>query len=358
MGSEILALGPDSAFVLGNGPSLGAIDLAALSPYRTIGMNAAYRYWDRIGWRPTDYACLDLVVGLSHIDGIRALIREGDGKSVDGVRPIGRFLLRQNLIEALGKDADNDRVVNFDVLRLGKPLLNVDPITTGSHALLWASLEGADPVVLLGIDGNYVEIVDGAKRRGGIVLEISEQKANPNYFFEDYQQPGDRYNEPNPRPNLHLDAWRYAAEKIASKTRVVNGNPSSEVRNFPFVDAAELIVTGSTTPTTTDKASVDPIRQVRGRRLAQQVLSVYHKEPLFLIGPGLGAILATLFWALGAQTLAIFVISGLIAAALALQLHFGMRRPAPQNDAGNMALLLQEFGRQSRIQHKSDSEKE
>ncbi|MCB2050461.1 MAG: hypothetical protein KDE63_03430 [Novosphingobium sp.] len=355
MGNETVALSPNAAFVLGNGPSLGAIDLAALSPYRTIGMNAAYRHWERIGWRPTDYACLDLVVGLSHIEGIRTLIREGKGKPVDGVRPISHFLLRQNLIEALGKDAENDRVINFDALRLRKPLLQVDPITTGSHALLWASLEGANPIVLLGIDGNYVEIVDGAKRREGIVLEISEQKANPNYFFEDYQQPGDLYNEPNPRPNLHLDAWRCAAERIASKTRVVNGNPNSEVRSFPFADAAELIATGLTPPTATNKVSDNPARHGTGKRLAQQAFHIFRKEPLFLIGPGLAAVLATLLWSFGAHTLAIFVISQLVAAVLTLQLYFGTRRTAPQNNAGDIALLLEEFARQNRIRHKDDT---
>lgn len=354
MGTETLALGSNAAFVLGNGPSLGAIDLAALSSYRTIGMNAAYRHWHRIGWRPTDYACLDLVVGISHIDGVRALIREGHGQGVDGVRPIGRFLLRQNLIDALGMDADDERVVNFDTLRLSQPLLQINPITTGSHALLWASLEGADPVVLLGIDGNYVEIVDGAKRRGGIVLEITEQKANPNYFFEDYQQPGDRYNEPNPLPNLHLDAWRHAADRISGQTRVINGNPNSEVRNFPFVDAAELIATGSTTPAPADEALVLPTRHARATRLARQAFDIYRSEPLFIVGPGLVAILAPVLWALGAQTLAILVISGLLAALLALQLHFGPRRSA-QNGTGDMALLLKEFTRQSRIRNKGGS---
>ncbi|MEL6644962.1 MAG: hypothetical protein AAFQ79_13600 [Pseudomonadota bacterium] len=241
-GTTAFDLGDRPAFILGNGPSLKGFDLHSLSPYTTIGMNAAYRFWDRIGWRPTHYACCDVVVGLSHIDAIRRLIREGRGEAPNGVRPIQRFLLRHNLIEALGEDADDSRVLDFDAMRVRTPLFQIDPITTGSHALLWSGVMGCDRAVLMGIDGNYKEIVEGAKRREGIVLEITEQKSNPNYFFEDYQQPGDKYNVPNPIPDLHVSAWHKAAVALAEGgLQVANGNPMSEVRVFPFIDAAELV---------------------------------------------------------------------------------------------------------------------
>lgn len=342
-------LGVDAAFVLGNGPSLGKIDLAALSPYRTIGMNAAYRHWERIGWRPTDYACLDLVVGLSHIEGIRTLIREARTGIASDVRPIQRFLLRQNLIDALGSDADDERIVNFDTLRLSTPILQITPVTTGSHALLWASLEGGNPVVLLGIDGNYVELVDGAKRRSGIVLEISEQKANPNYFFEDYQRPGDLYNVPNPLPNLHLEAWYHAASALADRTTVVNGNLNSEVRNFPFVDPSELIATGSTVAVASEIAGLQPAARVSSSHLMAEALRIFRNNPLIFLAPGIAALLAPAFWALGTPALAIFMIAVMLAALITLQLHFGLRRSGSKSDASDMALLLGEFARQSRI---------
>ena len=51
----------DTLVVLGNGPSLEGFDFARLRPFDVIGMNAAYRYWDEIGWYPTYYICLDTV---------------------------------------------------------------------------------------------------------------------------------------------------------------------------------------------------------------------------------------------------------------------------------------------------------
>ena len=122
---DIARVSGETAFILGNGPSLARVDLASLSAHATVGLNAAYRHWREIGWRPRYYACLDLVVGLSHKEAIAELIREGR---------IERFLLRGNLVEALGDAGANPRVIDFDALRKDEPLLALDPITTGSHA--------------------------------------------------------------------------------------------------------------------------------------------------------------------------------------------------------------------------------
>ena len=45
--------------VLGNGPSLKGFNFLCLSNVDSIGMNAAYRHWERINWYPTHYVCLD-----------------------------------------------------------------------------------------------------------------------------------------------------------------------------------------------------------------------------------------------------------------------------------------------------------
>jgi hypothetical protein len=224
-------------FVLGNGPSLARIDLTALSPYAAIGLNAAYRHWRTIGWRPRYYACLDLVVGLSHKDAIAELIEEGR---------IERFLLRANLIEALGPVGRNPRVVSYEALRERAPALAASPITTGSHAALWAASMGYEQIVLLGVDATYKEVVEGAAQRQGIELEIVREGANPNYYFEGYQTPGDRFNLPNPRPDLHLNAWRSAARTLrAAGISAFNGNDASAVRCFPFVDVVAFLGDGA-----------------------------------------------------------------------------------------------------------------
>lgn len=229
--------GDHTAFVLGNGPSLASVSLPALSDYATIGMNAAYRYWHQIDWRPRYYACVDVVVGLSHKEEIRTLINEGR---------IEKFLLRDNLLDALADTIDYSRVVNFDAARVDEPLLAMNPPTTGSHSALWAGSMGYKDIVMLGIDIQYKEIVDGATHRDGIELEIVEERENPNYFFKGYQMPGDRYNIPNPRPDLHLEAWRHAGTYLArAGVKVFNANENSGVRCFPFIKLPDLLAGGA-----------------------------------------------------------------------------------------------------------------
>ncbi len=233
-----------TVFVLGNGPSLKAISFEKLTGVASIGMNAAYRYWRKIDWRPTYYACLDEIVGLSHKSEIASLIAEGR---------IKKFLLRQNLIEALNAEGMSEKVCNFDELRKSEDVLKTPSVTTGSGAACWASVLGYRKVVIAGVDLNYVEIVDGAHKLEGAELEIQHQNENPNCFFKDYQQPGDRYNIPNTRPDLHLNAWREAAWLLDSKqVQAVNVNIDSEVKCFPYVQLHELMI---------GKAKLHPARE-------------------------------------------------------------------------------------------------
>ncbi len=326
-----------TAFILGNGPSLKGFDFSKLNPFETFGMNAAYRYWDRIGWRPTHYSCLDLVVGMSHMEGIRKLIREGcDFDAPAGTKPIGKFLLRSNLIEALGPDGDDERIVNFDAIRYRTPLLQVNPITTGSHVLLWAHTLGCRQIVLMGIDGNYKEIVEGAVKRDGIVLEIAEKKSNPNYFFDDYQRPGDLYNLPNPRPNLHASAWWQAALDLEKANgQVANGNPKSSVRVFPFVNVEQLLSDQSAdlapaepnplaappedakevvAPQPADASSVD-VSHKKGRSKKAQARAA------ILLGPLAMAVLSGIAAYAGAVPFAILIVGLLSAASVTLLLY-------------------------------------
>lgn len=231
------------AAILGNGPSLRGFNFQKdLKGYATFGMNAAYRYWDKINWYPDYYSCLDLVVGLSHKDEIKRLIDRSDEY---GIR---NFLLRDNLIKELGESGQNPKVVNFDELEhSGSPFFPPSPITTGSHTMAWAASMGYTDIILLGIDSNYVEVLKEAKNTAGHILEITKDiDHNPNYFFDDYQRKGDRYNIPNVHPEpdraTHLCSWR-SLQPVLNElgVRVVNANPDSKVDAFPKVPFAHAL---------------------------------------------------------------------------------------------------------------------
>ncbi len=235
-------LGPNSSdstlIILGSGPSLKGFDFRRLKNFDSIGMNAAYRYWHGIGWYPRFYACLDRVVGLSHRDAIIELIRASERNGIE------LFFLRKNVVEALPPDVrDFPQVIDFDALhqqRLGG--IAYETLTTGSHSALIGAYLGYKRMAMLGIDCNYVEIVAGARRADGIVLEITENSAaNPNYFFSGYQAVGDKYHLPNPVPDLHVHSWRAIAPALlAHGVTVWNCSPISRVDAFYFRDFEDI----------------------------------------------------------------------------------------------------------------------
>lgn len=226
---ERLGRQADVLVVLGNGPSLAGFDFGELQGYDCIGMNAAYRYWRRIGWRPRYYACLDEVVGLSHKANLEELIRNA------GEHGFSALLLRKNLIDALPPElARSPALIDFDELAYPGGILDSTPLTTGSHAALFGALLGYRRLLLLGVDCNYVEMVEGARAGPGVMLELTATpKRNPNYFFDGYQVSGDRYHIPNPTPDLHLDAWRSAGVRLADRdVEVRNCSLGSRVDAF------------------------------------------------------------------------------------------------------------------------------
>mgnify|MGYP005842235629 CR=1 FL=1 len=236
-GLEFEMIRKKRAIVLGNGPSLKGFDFKRLVDFDVFGMNAAYRYWDRIGWYPQYYSCLDLVVGVSHRDEIIRLI---ENSHEYGIRA---FLLRDNLIKQIGSVRNHERVMNFDLIQGGSELLTAPTITTGSHTAAWAAYLGYKEIYLLGIDCNYVELIDGARQGQGteLILE-STPESNPNYFFDDYQQLGDHYNIPNPDRDIHLESWREVAECLQdTNAKILNANLLSKVDAFDFCDVDDLL---------------------------------------------------------------------------------------------------------------------
>lgn len=226
-----------TACILCNGPSLRGFNFAQnLRGHTTFGMNAAYRYWDTIGWYPHYYSCLDVVVGVSHKEAIARLIHDSESLGIK------RFLLRKNLVDALGEAGHADHVDCLETLCERNPaLFHSKRITTGSHTLLWAAYLGYRNLILLGADARYTEILNEARPIGNNRLRMeSTPRHNPNYFFDGYQQAGDEYHIPNPASEkgdfVHKAAWGTIRPALdALDAVVVNANPLSEIEDFPRV---------------------------------------------------------------------------------------------------------------------------
>ena len=86
---------------------------------------------------------------------------------------------------------------------------------SGANACSVGICLGYERIILLGVDCNYVEFVDGSKKDGpgGLVMEKTPEK-NPNYWFDDYQQKGDEYNIPDGF-SFHMPTWNMLAYRAA-----------------------------------------------------------------------------------------------------------------------------------------------
>lgn len=223
------------AIIIGNGSSLCGFDFKnKLKGVPTFGMNAAYRYWDRINWYPDYYCCLDLVVGLSHKNEIKRIIENSDEYGIK------KFLLRDNLIQEIGEIKNKYKIINFENINKNFCFLTESKITTGSHTAAWAAEMGFQNIILLGMDSNYVEVLPEASSYEPNKLVIQETpKHNPNYFFDDYQQKGDKYHVPNTNPQsmTHRISWKNLSHTFAKyDILVINANLQSKLEYYHKIE--------------------------------------------------------------------------------------------------------------------------
>lgn len=187
------------AYYLANGPSLAKIDLDALPREHAFGMNAAYRHWEKRNWWPAYYSSIDPVVSESHAGFIRDAV---ENKLFTGM------MVSKNVLAA------HPDLETYVVSRLRhliffgeNPQRGFETCfrgwarsfgTTGAWTLRYGASLGYKHSVLVGYDFNFVRV--GSRIGGPLSLkrEIVDSTPNPNYFFQGYQLPGDKFQTPNP----------------------------------------------------------------------------------------------------------------------------------------------------------------
>jgi len=257
----------DTCFVIGNGPSLRGFDLTRIGARGALGMNAAYRFWREIGWYPHYYCCLDDQMIETHHAEIDRLYDEGR---------VGDFFLHGRFFELHPERIGNPAFLSFDQVspywhhargrRMGLAFQehpafrtsDTEKVTTGAHAVRYMAYKGFERIALLGIDLRYVEVLPEARPTQGVGLVMAETPAsNPNYFFDGYQQEGDRFNIPNPAVHaggLHLRAFELVRDDFAANevgVEVVDTNAASllaEKAVFPLARIETLLAPAAARP--------------------------------------------------------------------------------------------------------------
>jgi len=203
------------------------VDFSLLGGYDTFGLNSAYRAYRRLDWWPTYHGCFDYRVADNHSKEFEKLIKDSPIEKCFYIRDFGNHKKHQfvNLQKFGTTNRFNNKPADFKSFH--------DNGNSGANACSTAVCLGYEKIVLVGVDCNYVEFVDGCKRDGpgGLVMEKTPDK-NPNYWFDDYQQKGDEYNVPAGL-SFHMPTWNLFAYRAAhANIEVINCSPMTTLRGF------------------------------------------------------------------------------------------------------------------------------
>lgn len=214
--------------VMGNGPSLKEIDFNFVKKYDTFGLNSAYKKYPDLSFYPTFFGCFDFIVCDYHKKSFSNLVLNS---------PIEKFFfLKKDYFSKQVQNHQKFQKLNFIYPRKHEKSESFDYFNdmgcSGPNATQAGILMGYKKIILIGCDANYVNYIDGAKKRGNTIIINKTPKKNPNYWFDDYQVMGDVYNVPN-AIGCHIPAWnRINRFAIQCNVDIVNCSKISKIKCF------------------------------------------------------------------------------------------------------------------------------
>lgn len=228
--------------VMGNAPSLKFTNFELIKKLNidSFGLNNAFRAYDRINFWPKYFGSFDMRVIDSNKKIYQNMISDANCK-------IDRFFFcgRKKFKDPTGKRYQH---INYRYGRDKAPKYQVDTTkfskgfkkfyifgSSGPTAVHCGIAMGYKKIILLGVKGKYVDFVKGSAKdktsRSGLVIKNTPEK-NPNYWFDDYQRKGDKYNIPNAQ-KFHIPEWKRLASMAKKQgIEVVNCTPGTFVNCF------------------------------------------------------------------------------------------------------------------------------
>jgi len=253
-----VTLTAQTALLIANGPSTRELVEYGFdrlpSELVTVGMNLAYRYYERINWFPTLYGLCDTKVVENRLEELRGLVARHPRTTFYAASRTNQLCLDRNrynrtrlaltkaypIVERLFRLERFRRIVTCEV----PDAPNVLPIKHGSTGSRMTQLlidKGIRRIVLIGADADYVEHIEQAEYHPSDLhlpvafrrlVIMGEVERNPNYFFDDYQRVGDVYSTPRAATS-HIDGWKQVAELAAkSGVEIINCSQRSKIPDF------------------------------------------------------------------------------------------------------------------------------
>ena len=231
----------DVLVIMGNGPSLKDLNWDSLEGCDTFGLNGAYRIYEKMNWYPTYHGCFDQIVTDCHQENFIKLINTGK---------IQRHFYINNM-----SDKPNFTHINMQLYGRTNHVNKTpedfkfftDNGNSGVNACSVGMCLGYKKIVLVGVDCNYKNYVEGAvPHKTGLKMAKTPSK-NPNYWFDDYQQKGDEYNIP--RGDQFMKPTWCAFSSIAKENgvRIINSSSASKLDCYEKIPLEEAIAECTTT---------------------------------------------------------------------------------------------------------------
>jgi hypothetical protein len=209
------------AFVMGNGPSLGAMDLSPLRDEVTFGLNRIYLLFEKMGF-PTTY-----IVTVNQL-----VIEQAIDEILDAGRPT--FLSWHSRAHV----TDPSRPVFLPTSRAREFTHDPSKAIWEGATVTFAALQlafhmGYDPVILIGVDHSFVT-------KGPAHKEVTSGGDDPNHFDPRYFGKGFRWQ----LPDLVTSEIAYAMARDAFERagrEVLDATVGGKLTTFPKVDYADVI---------------------------------------------------------------------------------------------------------------------
>ncbi len=256
-----------TALLIANGRStadLIAYGLDRLPPnLLTVGMNFAYRYFERVGWFPNLHGFCDTKTLENKVDELAALVARHPKTTFYAAHRVSQLCVVETpenaeLLARVQKDRALEKELGWDRFRrtVSYDLPNAPNLCPIKHGPTGVRLSGVamdlgiERILLIGADADYVERIpeamdhpdDGHLPESYRRLIISRPvEDNPNYFFNDYQRPGDIYSTPRAATS-HITGWTEVAEMARERgVEVINCSARSRIRDFERRPLAECL---------------------------------------------------------------------------------------------------------------------
>ena len=223
-------------FIIGNGPSLNRTPLHLLKNEFTLCFNRFDLMFERLGWQPTMYMCID------------DRVAENTASKINEIIPLVRFAFFPD-IHPYGLDfrqfiEDAHNVFWLSLKSVSSPgsyetLPTCTTIgTVADLGLQVLAFMGFSPIYLLGVDLDYKKHKTVIKHDRGNWTATKDD--DPSHFDPRYFGAGAAYHEPSPY-NVLISGFQSAKELLDKKgIRVLNAGVGGSLEVFPRVDFRSL----------------------------------------------------------------------------------------------------------------------